>query len=189
MKSFWINVSLGDDDDEHGWSAIDNCDDGERQRDIGRNNKHEGDFDASGFFWRPAPEQRAHENSKIEPRGMDQVALVEVFAPAQLSAAHAAAIEDMSEATLDQLAASAQCVMPDARFQSGAVDVDRGARRLIAVPAQKAVSGLGFRDPGFPHAAVQFFQPLSRMIALVARAPCAATASASSTTRSDRDAP
>jgi hypothetical protein len=182
-------MCLWGDDDEHGWSAIDNCDDGERQRDIGRNNKHEGDFSASGFFWRPAPEQRAHENSKIVPRGMDQVALVEVFAPAQLSAAHAAAIEDMSEATFDQFAASAQCVMPDTRFQSSAVDVDRGARRLIAVPAQKAVSGLGFRDPGFPHAAVQFFQPLSRMIALVARAPCAATASASSTTRSDRDAP
>jgi hypothetical protein len=90
-----------DDDDEHGWSAIDNCDDGERQRDIGRNNKYEGDFNAGGFFWRPAPEQRAHEDSKIEPRDMDQVAFVEVFAPAQPSAAHAAPIEDMSEARLD----------------------------------------------------------------------------------------
>jgi hypothetical protein len=32
---------------------------------------------------------------------MDQVAFVEVFAPAQPSAAHAAPIEDMSEAELD----------------------------------------------------------------------------------------
>lgn len=84
------------DDDEHGWSTIDNCDDGERQRDIGRTNKYEGDCNASGFFWR-----RAHEDSKIEPYDMGQVAFVEVFAPAQPSAAHAAPIEDMSEATLD----------------------------------------------------------------------------------------
>ena len=70
-----------DDDDEHGWSAIDDYEDGERQRDIERNNKHEGVFDAGGFFWRPAPEQRAHQDFEIEPRDMDQVAFVEVSRP------------------------------------------------------------------------------------------------------------
>jgi hypothetical protein len=28
-----------------------------------------------GFFWRPATEQRAHQDSEIEPRDMDQVRL------------------------------------------------------------------------------------------------------------------
>ena len=36
------------------------------------------------------------------------------------------------------------------------------------MPAQKAVSGFGFRDPGFPDAAVEVFQTLSGMIAFVA---------------------
>ena len=36
------------------------------------------------------------------------------------------------------------------------------------MPAQKAVRGLGFRDPGFPDAAIGFLQPLAGMIAFVA---------------------
>ena len=72
------------------------------------------------------------------------------------------------EAALDHFTASAQGVLPDAGFQSGAVGVDSVARRRIAVPTQKAVSGLGFHNPGFPDAAVEFFQPLSSVIALVA---------------------
>jgi hypothetical protein len=43
---------------------------------------------------------------------MDQVAFVKVFAPKQPSAAHPAAIEDMSEAASDQFAASAQGASP-----------------------------------------------------------------------------
>jgi hypothetical protein len=57
----------GDDDDEHGWSAIDNCDDGERQRDIGRNNKYEGDFNAGGFFWRPRPNSARMRIPRLNP--------------------------------------------------------------------------------------------------------------------------
>src|SRR5271165_372784 len=105
---------------------------------------------------------------RVKACDMDQVAFVNVFAPTQPSAAHPAALEDMSEAALDQFAASAQGVSPDARFQPRAVGVDRVARRLIAMPAQKAVRGFGFRDPGFPDAAVEFLQPLAGMIAFVA---------------------
>jgi hypothetical protein len=36
------------------------------------------------------------------------------------------------------------------------------------VPTQKAIGGFGFRDPGFPDAAIKVFQTRSRMIAFVA---------------------
>ena len=82
-----------------------------------------------------------------------------VFAPTQPSAAHPAAIEDMSEAALDQFAASALGIAPDAGFQPRAVGVDGFARRLIAMPTQKAVGGFGFRDPGFQTPPSRSFSP------------------------------
>jgi hypothetical protein len=50
---------------------------------------------------RAAPDQRAHQNAEVQPGDMNQIAFVEVLAPAQPGAAHSAAIEDMSEAALD----------------------------------------------------------------------------------------
>jgi len=48
----------------------------------------------------------AHHHAEIEACDMDQVAFVDVLASAQPRPAHAAAIEDMGEAALDQFAAS-----------------------------------------------------------------------------------
>src|ERR1700683_2667757 len=71
---------------------------------------------------------------------MNQVALVEVLPPAQPGAAHAAAIEDMGEGALDQLAAPAHGLAPDIRSQPHAIGVDRFARRLVAMPTQGSPS-------------------------------------------------
>ena len=68
---------------------------------------------------------------------MDQVALVEVLPSAQPGAAHAAAIEDMSEGALDQLAAPAHGLAPDIRSQPRAIGVDRFAPRLVATPTAR----------------------------------------------------
>src|SRR6516162_10190783 len=78
---------------------------------------------------------RAHQHAEIEPGDMNQVALVNVLASAQPGAAHAAAIEDMGEAALDQFAAPAHGLATDPRSQSRPVGVDRFARRLVAMPA------------------------------------------------------
>src|ERR1700693_5569840 len=68
---------------------------------------------------------------------MDQVALVEVLPPAQPGAAPAAAIEDMGEGALDQLAAPAHGLAPDIRSQPHAIGVDR----FCAPPGRHANAG------------------------------------------------
>ena len=104
---------------------------------------------------RPLTVDGAHQDAEIKPGDMDQVALVEVFPSAQPGAAHAAAIEDMGEGALDQLAAPAHGLAPDIRSQPHAIGVDRFARRLVAMPTQVALGWLGFGDARLPHAAFQ----------------------------------
>ena len=98
---------------------------------------------------------------------MDQVALVEVLPSAQPGAAHAAAIEDMSEGPLDHFSAPAHGLAPDIRSQPHAIGVDRFARRLVAMPTQVALGRLGFGDARLPHAAFQSLQLFARVIPLV----------------------
>ncbi|MGO8910256.1 MAG: hypothetical protein ACLQDM_13195 [Bradyrhizobium sp.] len=69
--------------------------------------------------------------------------------------AHAAALEEMSEAALDHLSALAHGVRPDAGFQPCAVAVNGMARRLVAMPAQITIGGLRLGDPRLPDAAVE----------------------------------
>src|SRR5271169_448203 len=73
---------------------------------------------------------------RLKPANMDQVALVDVLASAQPRPAHAAAIEDLGEAALDQFAASAHRLAPDPRFQPRPVGVDGFPGRLVAMPAK-----------------------------------------------------
>ena len=92
---------------------------------------------------------------------MDQVAFVDILTPTQPGAPHAATVEHMGEAALDHLTALAHGVPADAGFQSRPVGVDSLTRRLVAVPAQIAVGGLGLGDPRFPDAAIEVFQTLA----------------------------
>ena len=82
-------------------------------------------------------------------------------------AAHAAAIEDMGEGALDQLAAPAHRLAPDIRSQPHPIGVDHFARRLVAMPTQVALGRLGFGDARLPHAILERLQLFARVIPLV----------------------
>jgi len=68
---------------------------------------------------------------------------VEVFAPTQPCAAHAASVQDMGKAAFQHLAAFAHRLASDAGFQAGAIGVDRLVRFLVTVPAQDAFGRQG----------------------------------------------
>jgi len=71
---------------------------------------------------------------------MDQIAFVHVvLASAKPSAPHAAAIENLGEATLDQLAATAHRLASDPGSQPRPISVDRSPSVLVAMPAQVAL--------------------------------------------------
>ena len=65
---------------------------------------------------------------------MNEVSLVDVFTTVKPRAAHAAAVENMSEAALDHLAALAHRLLADARSQPVAVRIDRCTRLIVAMP-------------------------------------------------------
>jgi hypothetical protein len=91
----------------------------------------------------------------------------EVFASAQPRPPHAAAIEDMSEGTLDEFAAPTHGLSPNPGFQPRPVGVDGSLGRLVAMPAEIALGRFGFGDARLPHAAVERLQLLAGMIAFV----------------------
>jgi len=68
------------------------------------------------------PKQRAHQNAEIVASNMNKVSLADVFTTAKPCAAHAAALENMSEAALDHLAALAHRLLADARSQPVAAE-------------------------------------------------------------------
>src|SRR3546814_4287590 len=86
-----------------------------------------------------ATEQGAHENAKIEPGDVDQITLVNILAPAQPRAAHAAAIQDVGKATLDHLTTLAHRLASDGGFQARPIGVDGLLGSLVAVPAQISI--------------------------------------------------
>lgn len=90
---------------------------------------------------------------------MDQVALMNVLAPAQPRAAHAAAIEHMGEAALDHFSASAHRVPPDTGFQPRAVGVNGLPRRFIAMPPQIPFEGFGSASRVFQTPPSRSFSP------------------------------
>src|SRR5208337_1045948 len=120
-----------------------------------------------GLPWGALTVERAHQHAEVEAGDMDQVALVDILASAQPGAAHAAAIEDMGEAALDQFAAPAHRLAPDPRFQPRPIGVDCFPGHLVAMPAKIAVGRLGFGDARLPYAAVERLQLAARMISLV----------------------
>ena len=86
-----------------------------------------------------------------------QVSLVHILAPAQPGPAHAAAIEAVGKAALDDLGAQLEGIAGERGLEPHAVVGDRPARRLVTAPARKALlPGLG--DPGLPGTVVQGLQ-------------------------------
>src|SRR3546814_20056354 len=72
----------------------------------------------------------------MEPGDVDQITLVNILAPAQPRAAHAAAIQDVGKATLDHLTTLAHRLASDGGFQARPIGVDGILGSLVAVPAQ-----------------------------------------------------
>src|SRR3546814_5211491 len=99
---------MGKNDEEHGPFSVELGDEGDDERNIGLNYEQECLGCAPGAPRSAATEQGAHENAKIEPGDVDQITLVNILAPAQPRAAHAAAIQDVGKATLDPLTTPAQ---------------------------------------------------------------------------------
>ena len=157
----------GGDDDDGCAFAVDGGD--ERKNDGGfcLDDENKKVCGLCGLPRRSLTVQRAHQDAEIEAGDMDQIALVQVFASAQPSPSHPAAIEDMGEGTLDQFAAPSHRLSPDPGFQPRPVGVDGSPGRVVAMPAQIALGRLGFGDARLPHAVVERLQLLARMIALV----------------------
>ena len=86
-----------------------------------------------------------------------QVSLVYVFAPAQPGSAHAATIEVGGKGAFDDLGAPLEGLTGDPGLEPHAVVGDRTLRRLVTVPARKALL-LGLGDPGLPETVVQGLQ-------------------------------
>ena len=79
--------------------------------------------------------------------GVEQVSLVHILSPAQPGSSHAATIEVVGKAALDDLGAQLEGLAGDPGLEPRTVVGDRAPRRLITVPARKA-GLLGRRDPG-----------------------------------------
>src|SRR3546814_12214892 len=71
----------------------------------------------------------------MEPGDVDQITLVNILAPAQPRAAHAAAIQDVGKATLDHLTTLAHRLASDGGVQARPIGVDGLLGSLVAVPA------------------------------------------------------
>ena len=69
---------------------------------------------------------------------VEQVSLVHILSPAQPGSSHAATIEVMGKAALDDLGAQLESLAGDPGLEPRTVVGDRAPRRLITVPARKA---------------------------------------------------
>ncbi len=85
---------------------------------------------------------------------VEQVSLVHILSPAQPGSSHAATIEVVGKAALDDLGAQLEGLAGDPGLEPRTVVGDRAPRRLITVLARKA-GLLGRRDPGLPGTVVQ----------------------------------
>ena len=85
---------------------------------------------------------------------VEQVSLVHILSPAQPGSSHAATIEVVGKAALDDLGAQLEGLAGDPGLEPRTVVGDRAPRRLITVPARKA-GLLGRRDPDLPGTVVQ----------------------------------
>jgi hypothetical protein len=66
---------------------------------------------------------------------VDQVALVNIFAPAQPGPAHATSVEIMGEGPLDDFRPPPHRLLANPGTQAGAVRIDRRTGFVVAVPA------------------------------------------------------
>ena len=68
---------------------------------VGVDEQQVGQRPASGLSWGSRPDQLPHQDAEIVPSDVNQVALVDIFASAQPSPAHATTVEIMGEGSLD----------------------------------------------------------------------------------------
>src|SRR5580693_500660 len=110
--AFSVRV-CGDGDNERRRFSVDDGDQGESHGGVGSQDENDGVASLRGLLRRTLPVERAHQEAEVEPGDVDQIALVDVLASAQPGALHAA-IEDMGEGPLNQLAAPAHRLAPRA---------------------------------------------------------------------------
>src|SRR3546814_14924613 len=94
-----------------------------------------------------ATEHGGHENAKIEPGDVDQITLVNILAPAQPRAAHAAAIQDVGKAPLDHLTTLPHRLASDGGFPARPIVVDGLLGRLVSVPRPDSLRRCPPRGP------------------------------------------
>src|SRR5207344_3505114 len=85
--------------------------------------------------WSSGPDQQPHQDAEIVAGDMDQIALVDILAPAQPGPPHAASVEIMGEGSLDDFRPPSHRLLADRRTQASAVGIDRRARLVVAAPA------------------------------------------------------
>src|SRR4051794_24077637 len=69
------------------------------------------------------PDQQPHQDAEIVAGDVNQVALVNIVAPAQPGPAHAASVEIMGEGPLDDFRAPSHRLLADRRTQAGPVGI------------------------------------------------------------------
>ena len=82
-------------------------------------------LEAPGFF---ESEGRAHNETQIEPGGVNQKSFSDVLMPAKVDASHAAAVEEMCHHSFEQFASMLEEVFAFAPLDPSPVEVDRSTR-------------------------------------------------------------
>src|SRR3954447_20439611 len=77
------------------------CGDQDHHGVVGIDEEHKYQSTGSHLSRGSSSDQQPHQDAEIVPGDMDQIALVDIFASAQPSPAHAAAVEIMGEGSLD----------------------------------------------------------------------------------------
>ena len=122
-----------------------------------RNGDQKSSAAGGGLLRGAGADQGAHQDAEVVAGDVDQVALVDVLAPAQPGSPHAAALQVVSERSLDDLRPLPHALLADRRAQPVAVGVDGVPRLGIAVPAKER-RALRLGDPRLPDAAVEILE-------------------------------
>src|SRR5207344_1018800 len=84
--------------------------------------------------WSSRPDQQPHQDAEIVAGDVDQIALMDILAPAQPGPAHAASVEIMGKGSLDDFRPQPHRLLADPRTKTDAVGIDRHPRLVVTVP-------------------------------------------------------
>src|SRR3954449_1163907 len=110
----WVKGHSEDDQSWHGAVLDENRENGRVSGTIsGREPDKKTPATRHGLFRGPGPDQQAHQQTKIVPGDMDQIALVDILPAPQPRPAHPTPVQDVSEGALDEFRPVAHGLLAD----------------------------------------------------------------------------